>query len=104
MTILVEKRMKSPMYKPRELGQRARRNHWYVTEIDKNQPKNQIWKEWWISKGLGEGNEHIKWRSTCVVEGSPDPYNPKSQFEVEFHFKGVVYHLQFNLAPTGPNK
>lgn len=102
MTVLVDRRIKSPMYSSEEESKQAAKNHWHVTEIDTDQPDNQCWREWWDSKGLGKG--HIQWRSTCVAKGSPDPFKPKSQFNVEFHLKGVVYHLQFSLAPTGPNK
>ncbi len=102
MSVLVDKRMKSPMYSSSEEGKQAKKNHWYVTEIGTDQPKNQCWREWWDSKGLGKG--HIKWRSTCVAMGAPDPFRPKSQFKVEFHLNGAVYNLQFRLAPVGPNK
>lgn len=104
MTVLVNKIKTPRMYESDAEGKQAKKNHWYVTEIGTDQPTDQCWREWWESKGLGEGNEHIKWRSTCVAKGSPDPFKPNSQFNVEFHIKGVVYHLQFNLAPTGPNK
>lgn len=94
------------MYPSDEMGRRAKRNHWFVREKGSDQPNDQSWYDWWKSRSLGLGtNGHIAWRSTCIVLNAPDPFNPPDSFEVNFKAPdGKLYHLEFKLAPHGPNK
>lgn len=101
--MLIEKRLSSPMYSSEEMSEQSKKNNWYVKEKGSDQPGDQSWRAWWESRKLGKG--HIKWRSTCIARNAPDPFNPPVSFEVDFQAPdGKLYHLEFKLAPHGPNK
>lgn len=104
--MLIDKKLPSPMYPTVEMGKRSKRNHWFVREKGSDQPRDQSWYDWWKSRSLGEGkNGHIQWRSTCVARNVPDPFSPPSSFEVDFKAPdGMIYLLEFTLAPHGPNR
>ena len=104
--MLINKKCSSPMYSTKEMGKRSKRNHWFVREKGSDQPHDQSWYDWWKSSSLGLGkNGHIAWRSTCIRENAPDPFNPPHSFEVDFKAPdGKIYSLEFKLAPHGPNK
>ena len=106
LQMLIAKKLPSPMYPTVDMGQRSKRNHWYVREKGSDQPQDQSWFDWWKSRSLGEGkNGHITWRSTCIARNVPDPFNPPNSFEVDFNaLDGEIYNLLFTLAPHGPNK
>lgn len=101
--MLINKKLKSPMYDTPEKGKQAKLNHWYVREIGSDRPRDWSWKEWWESNLLG--SDHIAWRSTCIAKNCPNPFKPVQSFKVDFAAPdGKTYHLEFKLAPTGPNK
>ncbi len=93
--MLINEKLPSPLYNA-ENGKQAARNRWHVREIGSDQPRDQSWRAWWESKSLGKG--HIIWRSTCIYKNAPDPFNPPQHFEVDFSYKGTLYHLQFDFA------
>ncbi|MCP1114434.1 hypothetical protein M6B24_14460 [Enterobacter bugandensis] len=101
--MLIEERLRSPMYSSEEKSAQSKKNNWYVREKGSDQQSDQSWRAWWDSRKLGKG--HIKWRSTCIARNAPDPFNPPGSFEVDFQAPdGKLYHLEFKLAPRGPNK
>lgn len=104
--MLINKKLMSPMYPSEEMSKRSKRNNWFVREKGSDQPYDQSWCDWWKSRSLGSGkNGHIAWRSTCIARNAPDPFNPPDSFEVDFQAPdGKLYHLEFKLAPHGPNK
>lgn len=104
--MLIDKKLPTPMYPTDEMGRRSKKNHWFVKEKGSDQPNDQSWYDWWKSRSLGLGkNGHIAWRSTCIAKNAPDPFNPPDSFEVDFQAPdGKLYHLEFKLAPHGPNK
>ncbi|EOU9520755.1 hypothetical protein [Cronobacter turicensis] len=101
--MLIDKLLSSPMYPTPEMSKQSKKNNWYVREKGSDQPYDQSWRAWWESRLLGDA--HIKWRSTCIARNAPDPFNPPRAFDVDFKAPdGKIYHLEFTLAPHGPNK